>query len=130
MSKDQLSDRITETLEQLKVYSERTGDLLHITMTRLRRTRGSRAAAAGHGLLMIAQELDHSSITSARIYIQARPDIVEHIDSATAQVLAPLAQAFAGRIIADESDAIRGSDPSSRINDPRFDGTQGFLRVF
>jgi hypothetical protein len=37
--------------------------------------------------------------------------------------MAPLAQAFAGKLIRDESEATRGSDPLSRITDLRIDQT-------
>jgi len=49
--------------------------------------------------------------------------MMERVDRAVALKLAPLAQAFAGVIITDESQAIRSGDSSSRICDPRFDPT-------
>ena len=48
---------------------------------------------------------------------------MDRIDRAIAMHLAPMAQAFAGVIIEDESQATRAGDPSSRICDPRFDAT-------
>ena len=55
------------------------------------------------------------------MYVRATPEIIERIDRAIAMQMAPLARAFGGVIIASESEAIRGDDPSSRIVDPRFD---------
>lgn len=40
------------------------------------------------------------------MYVQATPEIVERIDRSIAMALAPSAQAFAGVIIADESEAL------------------------
>ncbi|MDA8258993.1 MAG: site-specific integrase [Betaproteobacteria bacterium] len=116
-----LSDLLERTLKGLSVVSERTGEPLHITATRFRRTMATRAAMEGHGELIIAELLDHTDTQNASVYIEARPEIVERIDRAIAMHLAPLAQAFAGVLIRDESEATRADDPSSRICDPRFD---------
>jgi hypothetical protein len=82
-------------MESLSAISERTGETMKITPTRLRRTRGTRAAMEGHGVLVIAELLDHSDTQNAGVYVEARPEIVERIDKALALHLAPLAQAFA-----------------------------------
>ncbi|EQD80311.1 site-specific recombinase, phage integrase family, partial [mine drainage metagenome] len=116
-----LSTALEKTLLNLKVISERTGERLHITATRFRRTLGTRAAMEGHGELVIAELLDHTDTQNVGVYVQATPEIVERIDRAMAMHLAPLAQAFAGVIIADESEAIRKGDPTSCICDPRFE---------
>lgn len=116
---------ITTVWDKLTVYSERTGEPLHITETRMRRTRGSRLFDEGYGEAIIADELDHSTVDHVRVYAEARPKLVERIDAATAATLAPLARAFLGKIIATEKEATNMTDPRSRINDPRFDGVQG-----
>ncbi len=116
-----LADLLEVTLRRLSVMSERTGEPLHITATRFKRTLLTRAATEGHGELVIAELADHSDTQNVSVYIEARPEIVERIDRAIAMHLAPLAQAFAGVLIRDESEATRAGDPSSRICDPRFD---------
>jgi hypothetical protein len=73
--------------------------------------------------LIIAELLDHTDTQNVGVYIEATPGIVERIDRAVALHLAPLAQAFAGVIIENESQATRAGDASSRICDPRFDST-------
>lgn len=115
--------RLIGTLKKLDVYSERTGDLIHITPTRFRRTLGTRAAREGHGELIIAELLDHSDTQNVGVYVQSTPEIVERIDKAVAMALAPMAQAFAGVIIAGESVAIRGNDPTSIIFDVRIESS-------
>ncbi|WP_215846107.1 site-specific integrase, partial [Acidithiobacillus caldus] len=116
-----IADLLERTLRRLDVMSERTGQRLHITATRFRRTMATRAAMEGHGELIIAELLDHTDTQNVGVYIEARPEIIERIDRAIAMHLAPMAQAFAGVIIDDESQAIRAGDPSSRVCDPRFD---------
>lgn len=115
-----LSVDLKDALNKLNVVSERTGERLHITATRFRRTLGTRAAMEGHGELVIAELLDHTDTQNVGVYVQATPEIVERIDRAMAMHLAPLAQAFAGVIITDESEATRKGDSTSRICDPRF----------
>jgi integrase len=118
-----LSDSLQRTLNNLNVTSERTGKQINITATRFRRTVGTRAATEGHGELIIAELLDHTDTQNVWVYVEATPGIVERIDRAVAMQLAPLAQAFAGVLIADESQAVRADDPTSRICDPHFDAT-------
>lgn len=112
---------LRDCLEGLSAMSERTGLPLNITATRFRRTVATRAAMEGHGELIIAELLDHTDTQNVGVYIEARPEIVERIDRALAMYLAPMAQAFAGMIIEDESQASRAGDPSSRVCDPRID---------
>ncbi|MGU2193243.1 site-specific integrase [Pseudomonas aeruginosa] len=124
---------------KLSAMSERTGRPLHVTAVRFRRTVATRAAMEGHGELIIAELLDHTDTQNVGVYIEARPEILERIDRALALQLAPMAQAFAGMIILDESHARRAGDPSSRVCDPRFDpsmkpmgncGKHGFCGFF
>lgn len=118
-----LSQELKKVLGGLRVTSERTGLSLHITATRFRRTLATRAAMEGHGELIIAELLDHTDTQNVGVYIEARPEIVERIDRAMALYLAPMAQAFAGVIIDDESQATHAEDPSRRVCDPRFDAS-------
>jgi integrase len=112
---------LQDTLGKLRVRSERTGNPVHILPIRFRRTIATRAAEEGYGELIIAELLDHSDTQNVGVYVEATPAIVERIDRAVAMQMAPLAQAFAGVLIKDESEATRGNDPSSRIVDPRID---------
>ncbi len=116
-----LAQSLKITLKRLAVMSERTGERVHITPVRFRRTMATRAAEEGHGELIIAELLDHTDTQNVGIYVEATPAIVERIDRAIAMHMAPLAQAFAGVLIKDESQAARANDPTSRIVDLRID---------
>jgi integrase len=118
---DSLRDWFKYTMKRLEVRSERTGRSMNINATRFRRTLACRAADEGHGELVIAELLDHTDTQNAGVYVEATPGMMERIDRAVALKLAPLAQAFSGTIITDESQARRANDPTSRIRDPRFD---------
>jgi hypothetical protein len=93
-----VSARMKRALEGLDVKSERTGSPIKARPIRSRRTLGTRAAAEGLGALVIAELLDHSEASSARPYIEARPEMLKRIDKAVALQLAPLAQRFAGKL--------------------------------
>ncbi len=97
------------------IYSERTGEPLHITTNRFRYTTGTRAAREGFGEMVIAELLDHSDTQNAGVYIENIPEHVEALDKAVGQYLAPYAQAFAGVLVDREADAARGEDITSRI---------------
>lgn len=119
-----LSHALVVELDKLKIFSERTGDQLHITPIRFRRTFGTRAAQEGHGELVIAEMLDHTDTQNVGVYVAAVPEIAARIDRAIAMQMAPLAQAFKGILINDESEATRAGDPSSRIIDLRIDSSR------
>jgi integrase len=116
-----LTQGLQKALANLNVYSERTGQALHTPPIRFRRTFATRAAAAGWNPPAIAEALGHSSTKNVMVYVEAIPDIAARIDRAMASEMAPLAQAFAGTLIKDESEAVRGGDPASRIVDARLD---------
>ncbi|TKB02001.1 hypothetical protein E5672_16005 [Alteromonas portus] len=100
---------------QLNIISERTGRTLILTGTRFRRTVGSDMAREGYGVAPIARALDHEDNQNAGVYIESTPEIAERLDKKLCEYLAPLAQAFAGHIIKDETEATRRNDSTSRI---------------
>jgi integrase len=110
---------ISTSFPRLRVISERTGEPMRITPIRFRRTLGTRAAQEGHGVLVIAELLDHVDTQHAGVYVETRPDIATRIDKAVALELAPIAQAFAGKLIRHEGEATRAGDTSSQIRDLR-----------
>lgn len=118
-----LAKEFIATMASLGIPSERTGEAMRMTATRFRRTLGTRAAAEGHGELVIAELLDHSDTQSVKVYVQATPAIVKRIDKAIAMRMAPMAQAFTGVLIDGEDQATRKGDPASLIVDPRIDAS-------
>lgn len=115
---EQLRVALNEVLDSLDVISERTGKLLYIMPVRFRRTIGTRAAEEGHPPLVIAELLDHSDTQNVMVYAASSPAVLERIDRAVAMELAPLAQAFAGKLV-DGSDGAK--NPSKKIIDLRID---------
>ena len=122
-----LAKEVKELFYKIIVISERTGKAMHINIRRFRYTLGTRAAMEGHGELIIADLLDHSDTQHVGVYVEATPEIIERIDKAVAMQLAPMAQAFMGKIILNESKAKRSNDPSSRIRIHNGDPGMGFV---
>lgn len=110
-------------ISNLNIHSERVGGKIPLTAIRLRRTLGTRAAAEGHGPWVIAELFDHADIQQVGVYSANSHAIIRRLGKALAMKIAPLAQAFAGMLIRDESEATRGEDPRSRIIDLRIDSS-------
>lgn len=84
---------------------------------RFRITLAQRAVDDGKDKYTIAELLDHSDTQNVGVYFEASPAMVMRLDRHLAMEMAPLAQAFAGVVIATESEGRRGEDRSSRIYD-------------
>jgi hypothetical protein len=111
----QVNHALTRVGYLIGVVSERTGAMININPYRFRYTLGTNLARNGNGEYVIAEALDHSDTQNAGVYVRNIPEIVERIDKAVALQLAPLAQAFQGVLVVNETKARRGYDRSSRI---------------
>ena len=96
-------------------YSERTGDFINFTASRFRYTKGTNLTRRGIRGVALAAALDHTDTQNIGIYVENTEETAQQIDEVMAPILAPLAQAFAGKLIASERDAIRANDPNSRV---------------
>lgn len=121
LTSGEITDKIQAVISKFDIVSERTEKKLKITSTRFRRTVGTRAAVEGHGELIIAEILDHTDTQNVGVYVQSLPEIIERIDKAIATNMAPIAQAFAGKLIKDKATAIRFDDSTSDIIDPKIE---------
>lgn len=90
---------------------------LPIHPRRFRYTYGTRMAEEGASVVVIASELGHVDLQNAMIYISASPKIVDAIDEKMGHLLAPLAQAFRGRLIENENESTHKGALGSRIID-------------
>lgn len=115
-----ISQKIVWAFSQLRVPSERLNGSMHVTPIRFRRTFATRAAEEGLPIVVIAEMMDHANTSNVEIYAGLTSRIRARFSRAVAIQMAPLAQAFSGRIIQSEADATR-PDLSSRIVDLRVD---------
>jgi hypothetical protein len=115
-----ISAKVISGFLRLRVRSERISDPVPVTPIRFRRTFATRAAEEGLPLLVIAEMMDHANTKHVEVYAGLTSRIRARLNRAVAMHMAPLAQAFSGRIIRSEADATR-PDPSSHIVDLRVD---------
>jgi len=108
------SSRLRATAAALGLRSK-TGEDLKLHPRRLRYSFATRLVQEGASPQEVADALDHSSVAHVMVYFNARSDAVRPLDRALTMLLAPVAQAFLGKVIDDESRAARGGDARSRI---------------
>ena len=107
----QALSHISKTLD-LRAYD---GAPLHLTPRRLRYTFATKLVAIGASPQEVADALDHSDTGTVMVYFNSRSDVVTRLDKAMGLALAPIAQAFMGVVIDDETGATRARDKASRI---------------
>jgi hypothetical protein len=107
-------------MEALAPTTERLSyTTLPVTPKRFRYTFGTRMVEEGASKAVLADRLGHTDLQNVDHYYEASPKIVENIDRAMDQSLAPLAAAFRGRLIEGEAQSTHKGAPGSRIIDFR-----------
>ena len=114
--------------------SERTGDFMTLTSRRFKYTKGTNLARRGISGVALAVSLDHSDTQNVDVYTENTSRNAEVIDKIMAPALAPLAQAFVGKLLNSERDALRAEDPNSRVHNGRDEvvgscGSHGFCAI-
>jgi len=117
-----------------QAMSERTGDFITLTSRRFRYTKGTNLARRGISGVALALGLDHNDTQNVDVYTENTSRNAEVIDEIMAPMLAPLAQAFVGKLINSERDALRAGDPNSRVHNGRDNavgscGSHGFCAI-
>lgn len=94
-------------------------DVLPVNPKRFRSTYGTRLAEEGASKAEIADRLGHADLQNVDVYFEGSPRVIDNIDKALGEQLAPVAHAFRGRLIEDESQSTHKGAPGSRIIDFR-----------
>lgn len=116
--KHNLSIKFTKLMSKISPPSERLEfSPTPINIRRYRYTYGTRLVEEGVSELILADRLGHTDNQHTTVYYEASPKVVENIDLALNQYLAPLADAFKGRIIKNEADSTHKGALGSRIID-------------
>jgi hypothetical protein len=110
-----LTQALKTAVAKLDVVSHRTGKPISVTTMRFRRTFATRAVEENISPAELAVIMDHTDLQNIKVYYETRFSIVDRLDATMAVKLGPLADAFMGKIVATESEAENGSDPSKRI---------------
>ncbi|MDN6297920.1 MAG: site-specific integrase [Halomonas sp.] len=98
--------------------SERTGKPINLGSHRFRHTLGTDLARMGFGPYVIASALGHDGIHSVGRYIKTSPDMGRRLDDKMKKELALVVNAFQGRIVENENDAINGSLSNKTVRGP------------
>lgn len=115
-----LSRNFIATLKSIAPPSERLDfEPTPIAPRRFRYTYGTRLAEEGASKIIIADRLGHADLQNVDVYFEASPKIIENIDKAMDAQLAPLANAFRGRLIEGEEHSTHKGENGSRIIDFR-----------
>lgn len=104
-------------LAPIAPISPRTFEPMHLAIGRFRKTLGTRAAQEGYGELVIAEMLGHQDTQNVKVYVGIVPEIAARLDKQLARDLAPIANAFSGKVLRSPQDATRAGDPTSQIID-------------
>lgn len=101
--------------------SERTDDYIHVNAYRFRYTYATRLRQRGASGAVLAWALDQTDTQQVDVYTKNTPEEMQAIDDALMPAMAPIAQAFAGRLIASEREATYANDPNKRIKNGNVD---------
>lgn len=115
ITRNSTSDFIRGISRKNQAKSERTGEYINFTAYRFRYTKATNLARRGISGVALAAALDHVDTQNIGIYTENTEETAKQIDGVMAPMLAPLAQAFSGKLIASERDALRANDPNSRV---------------
>lgn len=119
-TRESLSRVFSEILSSIAPLTSRLDfEKIPINPRRFRYTYGTRLAEEGASKAEIADRLGHADLQNVDVYFEASPSILDNIDCAMGEQLAPLARAFRGRMIDAEEQATQAGKAGSRIIDFR-----------
>jgi len=113
LSSKEFTENILKCITRLNIISPRTGRLLAITPRRLRYTFATAMVRQGASAAELADLLDHTDLQHVQVYYNARSTIVERLDTALAEKLAPLVAQFSVKVI--DKNTYNESNLNSRI---------------
>lgn len=111
----QITELLRSTIDKLKIISERTGKPLYTTGYRFRYTIGTRAVREGAGDLTVAVILDHNDTQNVKCYSANNPEHAATISMIMNGYILKYANAFQGKIIQSEDEALRIIPNAARI---------------
>ncbi|WP_290594889.1 site-specific integrase [Arenimonas sp. SCN 70-307] len=91
--------RLAYFVDSMSRFAKRHGLNFRLAPRRLRYTFATRLVDEGCSPLELADALDHTDLQHVMVYFNSRGGVVRQLDAAMALRLAPLANAFLGRIV-------------------------------
>jgi hypothetical protein len=102
-------------VDRHQIISPRTNSLLNISVRRLRYTFATNRVREGISARDLADALDHTDLQHVRVYFDAKSTVVERLDRAAAQAIAPKLALFCGKISDESSEANNDLTSTNRI---------------
>lgn len=99
LDKSSLRNILKQTVGQLQVPSEKTGEPINIFPRRLRYTLATEAIEDGEDPFVVAQMLDHETTQTISHYVQLRNATIDALDKKIGAQMMVLAAPFKGKII-------------------------------
>jgi hypothetical protein len=110
-----LGDDSDKTPKPTLPISHRTGRPIRITATRMRHTRARQLARLGTPRHVLSFWLGHETEKTLDSYYNDPAEEARQLNDAMQGALVPLAMAFTGKLLDDESHATRANDPESTL---------------
>jgi integrase len=114
-NEDRVRTGLKRIAKSLNLMSARIGGPMPLYPYRFRYTLGVAAARAGCSEFEIAELLEHLTIENMDAYTTSVPEHAQRLQAALSADMKVYADAFLGRVVEQESDAVRGDDPHSRV---------------
>lgn len=106
---------VQDAVLRYAIISPRTDGPMAITTRRLRYTFATNRVREGISAWDLAEALDHTDLQHVRVYFDAKSTVVERLDRAAAEKIAPKLHLFKGTIVKNSNEAVNGKDPTRRI---------------
>lgn len=114
-ARNKLGDNNDKAQRPSPPLSHRTGRPIHVNATRLRHTRARQLARAGTPKHVLSFWLGHECVKTLDAYYNDPAEDARQIDEAMKSALLPLAMAFTGKLLDDESYATCANDPEKTL---------------
>lgn len=102
-------------VQEARIISPRTGELLRLTPRRFRYTLGTEAAREGAAPAKIAELLDHSDLQNVDVYVEASSYVVDQLGKNFDEVFEPIARRFRGKFVDSHTEPAFSGVPAKII---------------
>lgn len=109
MTSADICDLLQDFVARHEIISPITGQLLQISVRRMRYTLATNLAAEGISKRELARILDHTDTQHVHVYFEMAGNIVKHLDKAAAKTFSNYFSFFKGSIVESDEVAINGT---------------------
>lgn len=115
MESNKIAIILHDFVKRMQIISPRTNESLYLTPRRLRYTFATRMVAQGISPKALAHLLDHSDTQNVQVYFDLKGRITTHLDKAAAKRIGGIIDAFKGKLVRSNDEAINGDNPARHM---------------